>query len=146
LSPLVVDCSVTMAWCFQDESASYADAALETLAEREAVVPSIWPLEVANVLLVAERRGRLKRAETTRFLALLSALPITVDRAPPHRSLEGVLALAREQHLSAYDAAYLELAMRLGGALATLDESLRRAAEKVGLSLFDPRQRRSKNL
>jgi len=77
----VVDNSVVMSWCFKDESNHYADAVLNRLTKATAVVPSIWPLDVVNVLLVAERQKRLSDADSMRFLTLLSQLPIRVDRA-----------------------------------------------------------------
>ena len=132
----VIDTSTVMAWCFEDETSQEADAVLDELRMSEALVPAVWPLEVANVLLVAERRGRLERAETAHFLSLLSSLPIAVESAPPTRALGEVLALARDMDLSSYDAAYLDLAMREGIPLATLDERLRTAADRVGIPVM----------
>lgn len=137
MSSFVLDCSVTLAWCFEDESSDYAIQALDRLQETQAIVPSIWPLEVVNVLLVGERKGRLTEAETARFISLLGSLPIMVDQSGPERILGEVLSLAREQDLSSYDAAYLELAMRQALPIATLDEALRNAAGRVGVSLLD---------
>lgn len=136
MNRFVLDNSVVMAWYFEDEANAYTSAILESLAEGEALVPAIWPLEVANVLLVGERRGRSTEARTSRFIALLEALPIRVDAATSQRALSGILTLAREQRLSAYDAAYLDLAMREGVSLATQDQGLRRAAEKCGVEVF----------
>lgn len=133
MNRFVLDNSVVMAWYFEDEANAYTTAVLESLAEGEALVPAIWPLEVANVLLVGERRGRSTEARTSRFIALLEALPIRVDAATPQRALSSILTLAREQRLSAYDAAYLDLAMREGLPLATQDQALRRAAEACGV-------------
>ncbi len=136
MKPLILDCSLTMAWCFHDEHSEQADAVLEHLRNADAIVPSIWPLEVVNVLLVGERRKRLTHAESARFLALLRALPIAIDHEMTHHQTDGVLALAREQHLSAYDACYLELALRHGAQLATLDDRLAAAATALGIKLF----------
>lgn len=133
MTRFVLDCSVAMAWCFEDECDSFADAALEALVESEAWVPSIWPLEVANVLLVAERRGRLAPADSARFLELLGGLPIVVDASGPRAVHGPVLELGRRTGLSAYDASYLELAMRLGAPLATRDDRLRAAAAANGV-------------
>ena len=138
MSRFVLDCSVAMAWCFEDESDGYADAVLDRLDNGTAVVPSHWPLEVANVLLVAERRGRLKEADSTRFLELLGALPIEVDSETPARAFGAILSLGREHGLSSYDAAYLELAMRESVPVASLDQPLRLAAEGSGVSLLRP--------
>jgi predicted nucleic acid-binding protein len=135
LTTLVLDCSLTMAWCFEDEGGAYADAVLERLNETAAVVPSIWPLEVGNVLLVAERRRRLTQADSARFLSLLRALPISVDDPPTPATLDGILSVARQEQLSAYDAAYVELALRQGAEFATLDERLRTAARALGIGI-----------
>lgn len=133
---LVVDNSVVMAWCFRDVGDGYADAVLESLEGSEALVPGIWPLEVANVLVAAERRRRLSETDSTRFLALLADLPLQVVQEPPQRVTGEILALARETGLSSYDASYLDLAMREGAPLATLDDELRKAAAKVGVVMF----------
>lgn len=132
----VIDNSVVMAWCFEDEANAYADSVLESLESAEAVVPAIWPLEIGNVLLVAERRRRLGKADVARFLELISDLPITVEQETPARMLTDILSLARQFDLSTYDASYLDLAMRSGLAIATQDRSLRRAARKCGVSVF----------
>ena len=133
---IVLDCSVTMAWCFEDENDDYSDGVLAALAEGEAIVPAIWPLEVANVLAAAERRRRLKEADSARFIELLSALPIMVDEGTHDRALDVILSLARSFGLSCYDAAYLDLAMRTGAHLATRDEALKAACIEAGAELF----------
>ena len=97
---------------------------------------TIWPLEVGNVLLVAERKKRLSEADSTRFMALLSELPLLIDQEPPERMLKDILALAREHHISTYDASYLALAMRNGLPLATLDKGLRKAAKRSHVSIL----------
>lgn len=132
----VLDCSVAMAWCFEDESAGYADAVLGALEGAEALVPGLWSLEVANVLLVAERRGRISEAAAARFVELLRGLPISIDGEDAGRALGNVLSLARERSLSSYDAAYLDLAMREGLPLATLDQRLRESALRSGVQVF----------
>lgn len=136
MNRFVVDASVAMAWCFEDEADTYADSVLDLLADSEALVPSIWPLEIANVLLVAERRKRLTEADSLRFVELLRNLPITIDHESSERALSEVLFLGRQQALSSYDASYLELAMREGVALATRDGVLRKASEKCGVKLI----------
>lgn len=133
MSVFVLDCSVAMAWCFPDEAGPYSEKVLEDLAGSGAVVPSIWPLEVANVLLSAERRTRISKAQSRRFVELLQALPISVDETRAATVWDGVLSLARDQKLSAYDAAYLELAMREGVPIATRDETLLKAARRCGV-------------
>ncbi len=136
MSPLVLDCSVTMAWCFEDECDALADAVLGVFGETEVWVPALWPIEVANVLLVAERRGRLTSAGSARFLELLGGLPIIVDGGTHERAFQSVLSKGRELGLSAYDATYVDLAIRLGAQLATRDKSLRRACGKCGVEVF----------
>jgi len=137
MKPLVIDCSVTMAWCFEDEESLYADKVLDHLADTEAWVPSLWAFEIANVLLVAERRGRLIPADSTRFVTLLGDLPILIDDRTHERALDSVLSIGRDHDLSSYDATYLELAMRLGGAMATGDEKLRAACQRSGIPIFE---------
>ena len=136
MKPLVLDCSVAMAWCFADESNACTDAALEKTSAEGAFVPSIWPLEIQNVLLVAERRARIKQALSARFLELIGALPIHIDRELEEWPSGNLMSIARELKLSAYDSAYIELAMRQGAQLATLDDKLREAAQKVGAAIF----------
>jgi predicted nucleic acid-binding protein len=126
----VIDNSVVMTWCFKDQTNRYTDAILDRLEVSTAVVPSIWPLEVGNVLLVAERKKSLSEADSTRFVALLSELPIMIEQEPPERMMKEILALAREHQLSTYDASYLDLAMRKGLAIATLDSTLIAAAKR----------------
>lgn len=132
----VVDNSVVMAWCFEDEANAYTERILDQLPETQALVPAIWPFEVANVLLVAERRDRLTEAQTARFAQLLHELPVEVEGADIARILGAVLSVGRAHRLSAYDAAYLELATRRGLALATQDNRLRKAAAAAGVTIF----------
>jgi predicted nucleic acid-binding protein len=133
---LVVDCSVAVAWCIEDEAAPDTDALLERVRDEGAVVPSLWHLELGNVLLQAERRKRLKPGEVASRLELLQVLPIATDDETPARAWREVLALARSEHLTTYDAAYLELAMRRGLPLATKDVELGAAAGRVGVELL----------
>jgi len=141
----VIDNSVVMGWCFENEGNRYAEAVLESLEAGEALVPAIWPLEVGNVLLVAERKKRLSEASVVRFLALLNSLPITVEPETPERMLKEIVSLARAYNLSTYDASYLDLAMRLGLPIATQDASLARAAKKCRVPAFDPESPREKS-
>ncbi|MFQ5398881.1 MAG: type II toxin-antitoxin system VapC family toxin [Anaerolineae bacterium] len=132
----VIDNSVVMTWAFQDEANPYADAVLDALSEISAIVPAIWPLEVVNVLLVAERRKRLKQADSVRFITLLSQLPIYVERDWPDSRMEELLGVGRTNSLSSYDASYLYLAMRKGLPIATLDQKLIAAAQRVDVPLL----------
>lgn len=122
---LVLDASVTMAWFFPDESDPHADLALARMEHHEAAVPQVWRLEVRNCLLMSERRGRCAAQDAERFLSHLDALPIRADSRP---DMERAYRLARGHGLTFYDAMYLELAMRHGAALASLDSHLVRAA------------------
>ncbi|MGZ3356966.1 MAG: type II toxin-antitoxin system VapC family toxin [Isosphaeraceae bacterium] len=133
----VLDGSVTMVWGFEDEADDYAEAILERMPDLQAHVPSLWPLEVANALLVGERRRRITPAETARFLAILGAFPITVDDQTVAHAWSDTMHLARAHNLSSYDAAYLELAIRLGLPLAALDGKLKTAAGAMGVPLFE---------
>ena len=131
----VLDASVTMSWSFEDETDAYADTVLDSLQNFRAVVPSLWPLEVANTLLVGERRQRIMQVDSLNWVRLLAALPITVDDETNFHAWTTTMSLAREQKLSAYDAAYLELAMRRNLPIATLDARLRAAAKTVGVAI-----------
>lgn len=133
--PFVLDASVALAWLFEDEASEYADIVLEHVAKGPAVVPSIWPLEVANGLAVGERRGRLTDAQVVRAAELTLELPISVRDMLPTTALGSVLELARSLGLSAYDASYLDLARREGLPLATSDERVRAAAERLGIDV-----------
>ncbi len=134
----VLDFSVTMAWCFADEATPYTDGIRDSLADMRAVVPAIWPLETANATIVGERRGRLDEARSRRFFVLLVALPIILDEEPGTRAFADIVPLARTYQLSAYDVAYLELAIRRGLPLACLDGKLKTAAAAAGVVLFSP--------
>lgn len=132
----VVDNSVVMAWAFEDEESRYADTVLQSLGSARAVVPQVWPVEVANVLGVAERRGRLNAIDSDRFLALVSALPVDVVYPTAKAGTGALASVARTYSLSAYDASYLQLAVERGLALATQDRALRRAAEAADVALW----------
>lgn len=133
---LVLDCSVAVAWCFEDEATEALDALLDRVQADGAVVPSWWMLEVANVLLMATRRGRVAREAVQERLALLDMLAIETDVddvGPVWRST--VLTLAQTEMLTFYDAVYLELAIRRGLPLASSDKALRRAAVQRGVAV-----------
>lgn len=136
MSRFVLDTSVALSWFFADEVGEYSTAVLESFIDCEAIVPSLWPLEVANVLLVAERRKRCSEADAVRFVELLENLPIVIDSATADRALQQTYRLAREHGLTSYDASYLELSMRLGLPLATKDEQLVAAATGAGVAIF----------
>ena len=135
---LVIDCSLAMAWYFKDEATPYTNSVRASLATERAVVPVLWPLEVVNVLLMAERRKYSNQTRATKWLRYLSALPIAIDKETPFRSFDHILNLARGHKLTSYDASYLELSVRMGLPLATLDRELKKAAQRVGVSLYSP--------
>ena len=135
-SDFVIDNSIVMAWCFEDESTKYTDAVQEMLINHRAFVPAIWPLEVANVLLVAERIKRISKADSGRFIALLSQLPIEVGQSNPDRVFHDTLNLARQHKLSSYDASYLALAIRMGLPIASLDKAIIRAAKSIKIGIL----------
>jgi predicted nucleic acid-binding protein len=132
----VLDGSVTMVWGFEDEEDTYAAEILERMPKLQAHVPAIWPLEVANALLVGERRKRTTPADSERFLAILRSFPIAVDAETTSRAWSDSLHLARAHGLSSFDAAYLELAIRQGLPLATIDDRLQAVAQAVGVPIF----------
>ncbi|MEY3204532.1 MAG: hypothetical protein RLZZ21_863 [Planctomycetota bacterium] len=134
----VLDCSLTVAWFFEDETNSYAQAVEDSLPTAAAIVPTLWPLEVANALLMGERRKRATEAKVTTFLSLLAALPITLDEETASRAWQHSLHLARSHRLSVCDATYLELSLRHGLPLATLDDKLAAAAAAAGVPAYKP--------
>ena len=128
----VLDCSVTMAWVFRDEETSATGRLRDALGDDRALVPALWATETANALLAATRRRRVGTEEWPRLRMQLDALPIDVDPISPARAWGPVLDLAAAHDLTAYDATYLELAMRRRLPLATLDRALRAAAHAEG--------------
>lgn len=140
----VLDASVTLSWLLADGKAtdrSYADTVLNALtrAGTVAVVPVTWGLEVSNVLARAEAKAVLTEAQSGAFLEMLDAAPIRADDATFAKALDDTLHLARRYRLSAYDASYLEVALRSGLPLATFDEDLAKAARKAGVKRFTGR-------
>lgn len=134
---MVIDASTALSWCFEDESSAFSEKVLLLLATDTALVPAVWPLEMANALTVGERRGRLTKAQTARFVQLLGQLPIDVDAPPSTVVFGAVLTTARAHRLSSYDASYIEVAERHGLPLATLDSRLREAANAAGVALVE---------
>lgn len=132
----VLDCSIAVTWCFADEAGAATDRLLDQLEDRGAFVPLIWHLEIGNVLTQAERRGRITVGDLAARIELLRRLPIITDDETATRALRDILAFAREQKLTTYDASYLELAARRGLPLATRDGELRNAAGRLGVDLL----------
>jgi predicted nucleic acid-binding protein len=136
---LVIDASMALAWIFERNKlveAQCADRALQAITEMTAVVPSLWHTEIANALLVGERRKVITEAQTMDYLTRLAKLPINADDAVPATRQEQVMALAREYALTSYDATYLDLALRRGAVLATFDVKLAGAMQRAGGELF----------
>ena len=130
--PFVLDASVAACWCFPDEQSTVADTAMDRLLDDEAIAPALWSIELRNILIVNERRGRIEPDDADAFLRDLTRLPIRVRHDADDRAL---MALARKHRLTAYDATYLDLAVRTEVAVATLDRSLANAVCAEGLQL-----------
>jgi predicted nucleic acid-binding protein len=133
----ILDASIAAAWVLEDEQSDLADQVIDSLSTKIAVVPHLWALEMGNILLMAERRGRIDSAKRLLMLSAIQDLGVSEEPQPPSITFGSLQDLAAKHRLSAYDAAYLELAVRLQLPLATLDEALRRAAilENVPLIL-----------
>ena len=135
----VLDASVALLWLVPQTNPAgvdYAEATLTALKESQAVVPSLLALETANVVAKVEAKGIVTEADSQRFISLLGQLNMVTDQATAKHALGDTLNLARRYKLSAYDAAYLELALRMGLPLATLDADLAKAATSAGVPMF----------
>ena len=133
---IVIDASVALAWCFPDETSDYADSVLLAVENQAVIVPAIWAVEITNALLVGERRKRIRQPEVRRFIDLMEGLSIVEDGQPFVDTVSNVLPLAREYELSAYDAAYLDVAVRHQIPIATLDGALQKACTTAGVKIF----------
>lgn len=138
IAEFVLDSSLALSWYFKDEMDPYADAVATNFPSVRAAVPVIWPLEIANALLMGERRNRSTEAQAARWLGHLRSLPIAIDDETSDRAWGDTLRLARAHGLSAYDAAYLELSLRQTLPLASLDAKLKAAATAAGVRQFKP--------
>ena len=137
INRFVLDASTTLAWCFPEEGSRYSQGVLDLLSNgSNAAAPAIWPMEVTNGLLVGERRKRRTIAQVTSVLQRIADLPIFVESLGVDRVFGAILVIARQEQLTIYDAAYLELALRLLLPIATLDEKLKRAADHAGIQLL----------
>jgi predicted nucleic acid-binding protein len=125
-----------VSWCFPDERDRASRDVLDTLRDKTAIVPALWFLEVSNALLSGERKGRLTHSETAEALQVLCRLPVQVDDRSGMGYAHDIMAVARQHSLTAYDATYLELAIRLSLPLATFDRHLQSAARKAGVRLL----------
>ena len=136
MSSLVLDASVALCWLFDDQATAYTESVLDRLVGGDTVVaPALWPFEIANVVTLAERRRIVNPAQAAAFFQTLGQLSIAVDRAEIERIFNAVSETARRYRLSAYDAAYLELALREAIPLATVDAALRNAARAAGVAM-----------
>jgi predicted nucleic acid-binding protein len=132
----VLDASIVLAWCFPDESSDLARQVAELFKQGDtAIVPSFWPHEVLNALLAGEKRKRISAALVQTFLSDLCALPIEPGQVPSSIVFNRIQSLSREHALTAYDAAYLQIAMERRAPLATLDEPLVKACKGANLEL-----------
>lgn len=128
---------MTLSWCFVDEATPYSRAALAALQTTYAVVPALWAFEIANSLAIAERRKRISQDQTAEFLETLRRLPIQVERREAVWLCQAIIRLAGDHRLTAYDAAYLELAKREQLSLATLDGDLQKAGIALGVAALE---------
>jgi predicted nucleic acid-binding protein len=126
---------VALAWCLEDESNEYADNLLDLLIDQQAIVPSLWHLEVMNVLLMAQRRGRVEQGKIPLILQTLSNLPISTDKREIDINDESFINFANQYQLTSYDATYLYLAKREKIPVATLDKKMQQVAIELGLFL-----------
>jgi predicted nucleic acid-binding protein len=133
--PFVLDASMTVSWRFADESTLHGRSVLNEILESNAEVPAHWPFEVANVLAVGEKRQRITEVAANEFLRTLAGLDIRIDASSPRVGGVALLPLVRRYGLSAYDAAYLELAIRKGLPLASLDREPIQAGNQEGLAV-----------
>lgn len=132
----VVDSSVALSWCFQDEATPATRALLQRLGDEAALVPAWWFIELTNVLALSERKRRVAPARVAEFIALIESFDLDIDDQGPGRAFTHLLHLCRSHHLTSYDALYLDLAMRRQLPLATLDDQLRSAGKKLGVKLL----------
>ncbi len=132
----VIDSSIALSWCFEDEASTETDALFERVCEEGAIAPGLWPLEVSNVLLQAHRRGRISAGDMALRLELIAGLPVAIDPETAARAWREILVTARETGLSSYDAAYLELAVRRGLPLLTKDSALASAALRLAVTVL----------
>lgn len=132
----VLDASIALSWCFTDEASAHTWGLLERLETETAYVPSLWALEMSNILILAERRKRISYAHVILSLELISSLSIQVDEETSYRAFHETSQLAYKEKLTSYDASYLELSLRLGVPLATKDKALAKIAKQLGVSLI----------
>jgi predicted nucleic acid-binding protein len=139
VTTVVVDASVALAWCFDDEASTETDRLFERIRDDGGMVPGIWHLELSNVLLQAEKRGRISASAVAARLEIIAGWPIATDQETTARAWREILTLARTERLTTYDATYLELALRRALPLLTKDKELAAAARRLGVVVLpDP--------
>jgi len=137
MSPIILDCSVTASWFIPDEFSKSSFNIRDKIRERGAIVPTIWSLEVGNVLLISERRKRITKEQRQTVLYILNDLPIKTDELTFKNAWFETIELAEKYNLTLYDACYLELVLRYNSILATFDNNLKQAAKLAGIVLLD---------
>ena len=143
MSAVVIDTSIALTWCFQDEASPETDRLFERVRDDGAIVPGLWYLELSNVLLQAEKRGRITASDVAMRLDLIAELPISIDQETTMRAWREILTMARTQGLTTYDATYLELAVRRGLPLLSKDNELAQAAERLGVVVLPIARRKA---
>lgn len=136
MAAFVLDASLTLSWCFEEEGTPETNTLLELLKTKTAEAPALWLLEVMNILVLAERRGRISEIELFDYRARVGKLPVDIDPETHTRAVREIFQLARTHQLTTYDAAYLELALRRGLPLATQDQALRAQAQALGIAVL----------
>ena len=136
LSSIVLDCSVTVSWFMIDETSTISNDILNLISKEKAIVPSIWQLEVGNVLLMCQRNKRITKEQRLNALHILNELPIIIDDLTSKYAWQDTIELAEKYSLSLYDACYLELSLRYSLPLATFDNQLKKAANLASVKLI----------
>jgi predicted nucleic acid-binding protein len=134
----VLDASMALSWCFEDEASRYSNDVLDSLSSDTGIAPPLWPLEVSNGLLMAERRNRTTPQTAAKFLEQLVKLPLQISSRGDLSIAEDLLDCGRKYGLTAYDSCYLLLALKEGHPLATEDKLLRKACRRAGVALYRP--------
>lgn len=135
----VIDASVTLSWVYTDEHSAASDALLAQVADKGAVVPALWRLEIANALQVGIKRKRIDNAYRDSTIQKFLRLPIEIDADTNDFAWTTTLKLAETHQITVYDASYLELALRRGLPLATRDDQLAASASRAGAILLPTR-------
>lgn len=136
MNAYVLDCSIAVSWCFEDEASEEADQLLLKVQEQGALVPALWYLEFGNVLIQAKKKGRISEFQLMTSMDLIRQLPISTDPISPNKTMNVIMLLATQHGLTTYDASYLELALRFNIFLLTKDAHLRKAANKLGIQVL----------